>query len=58
MEKSVIIIPSHLKAKRLPNKPLLDINGLPLILHVLKIHRSQILKKFTSQPQMMKFQIL
>ena len=58
MEKSVIIIPSHLKAKRLPNKPLLDINGLPLILHVLKNSQKSDIKKFTLQLQMMKFQIL
>ncbi len=34
MMKTAIIIPSHLKAKRLPNKPLLEINGKPMILHV------------------------
>jgi 3-deoxy-manno-octulosonate cytidylyltransferase (CMP-KDO synthetase) len=31
MNNSVIIIPSHLKAKRLPNKPLLKIKGKPMI---------------------------
>ena len=51
MEKSVIIIPSHLKAKRLPNKPLLDINGLPLILHVLKnSQKSDIQKVYVATP--------
>jgi 3-deoxy-manno-octulosonate cytidylyltransferase (CMP-KDO synthetase) len=51
MEKSVIIIPSHLKAKRLPNKPLLDINGLPLILHVLKnSQKSDIKKVYVATP--------
>lgn len=35
MSKSVIIIPSRLEAKRLPNKPLLKINGLPMIIHVM-----------------------
>ena len=50
-EKSVIIIPSHLKAKRLPNKPLLDINGLPLILHVLKnSQKSDIKKVYVATP--------
>ena len=34
MNKSAIIIPSHLGAKRLPNKPLLDISGKPMIVHV------------------------
>jgi len=32
--KTAIIIPSHLNAKRLPNKPLLLINNEPMILHV------------------------
>ena len=51
MEKSVIIIPSHLKAKRLPNKPLIDINGLPLILHVLKnSQKSDIKKVYVATP--------
>ena len=51
MEKSVIIIPSHLKAKRLPNKPLLDVNGLPLILHVLKnSQKSDIKKVYVATP--------
>ena len=51
MNKSVIIIPSHLKAKRLPNKPLLDINGLPLILHVLKnSQKSDIKKVYVATP--------
>ena len=36
MSKSVIIIPSRLKAKRLPNKPLLKINGIPMIVHVME----------------------
>ena len=34
MNKSAIIIPSHLGAKRLPNKPLLEISGKPMIVHV------------------------
>ena len=53
MEKSVIIIPSHLKAKRLPNKPLLDVNGLPLILHVLKnSQKSDIKKVYVATPDL------
>ena len=35
MEKTIIIIPSRLKAKRFPNKPLAKINGLPMIVHVM-----------------------
>ncbi len=34
MNKTVIIIPSHLDAQRLPRKPLLDISGKPMIVHV------------------------
>ena len=30
------IIPARLKSKRLPNKPLQIIDGLPLLAHVLK----------------------
>ena len=36
MAKTVIIIPSRLSAKRLPNKPLLEINNIPMIVHVYK----------------------
>ena len=36
MSKSVVIIPSRLDAKRLPNKPLLKINNIPLIIHVME----------------------
>lgn len=36
MRKSLIIIPSRLEAKRLPNKPLLKINNIPMIIHVMQ----------------------
>ena len=36
MGKSVIIIPSRLEAKRLPNKPLQKINNVPMIIHVME----------------------
>ena len=36
MNKSLIIIPSRLEAKRLPNKPLLRINNIPMIIHVME----------------------
>ena len=35
MKNTAIIIPSRLKAKRFPRKPLAEINGLPMIIHVL-----------------------
>ena len=34
--KNLIIIPSRLESTRLPNKPLADINGEPMIVHVFK----------------------
>ena len=36
MKNSAIIIPTRLGAKRFPNKPLAKINGVPMIIHVLK----------------------
>jgi len=36
MPKNLILIPSRLSAKRLPNKPLLEIKNKPLIYHVYK----------------------
>ena len=35
MSNTVIIIPSRLAAKRLPNKPLLKINGIPIVVHTM-----------------------
>mgnify|MGYP006132487997 CR=1 FL=1 len=35
MKSTAIIIPTRLKAKRFPNKPLARINNLPMIIHVL-----------------------
>ena len=36
MSKSLILIPSRLSATRLPRKPLLEINGISIISHVVK----------------------
>ena len=36
MNKVLILIPSRLSAQRLPGKPLLKINNLPIISHVVK----------------------
>ena len=36
MNKTLILIPSRLSAERLPNKPLLKINGISIISHVYK----------------------
>lgn len=35
-EKPIVLIPSRLASTRLPNKPLADIHGLPMIVHVLR----------------------
>ena len=35
-QKAVAIIPARLQSSRLPNKPILDICGLPMIIHVYK----------------------
>ena len=40
MTKTIILIPSRLAATRLPNKPLLKINGLSIINHVYEKARS------------------
>ena len=36
MREVIILIPSRLKSRRLKNKPLLKIDGLPLVLHTYK----------------------
>lgn len=34
MSRTIILIPARLKATRLPDKPLADIHGQPMIVHV------------------------
>ena len=36
MTNTIILIPSRMSAQRLPGKPLLKVNGLPMICHVVK----------------------
>tara|TARA_Y100001970_G_C14255117_1_gene874759 strand:- start:4534 stop:5277 length:744 start_codon:yes stop_codon:yes gene_type:complete len=36
MKNTAIIIPTRLSAKRFPNKPLAEINNIPMVIHVLK----------------------
>lgn len=36
MKKTVILIPSRLRSRRLKNKPLLEIDGMPLVIHTYK----------------------
>ena len=51
MKNTAIIIPTRLKAKRFPNKPLAEINGLPMIVHVLnRARESKVGKVFVATP--------
>src|SRR5664279_5621621 len=36
MSKTIILIPARMASSRLPGKPLADIHGLPMIVHVLR----------------------
>ena len=51
MKKTAIIIPVRLGAKRFPNKPLAEINGLPMVVHVLnRAKESRVGKVFVATP--------
>tara|TARA_Y100000590_G_scaffold111378_1_gene126992 strand:+ start:636 stop:1373 length:738 start_codon:yes stop_codon:yes gene_type:complete len=51
MKKTAIIIPTRLSAKRFPNKPLANINGLPMIIHVLnRAKESKVGQVFVATP--------
>ena len=51
MNNTVIIIPSRLEAKRFPNKPLAKINGVPMIVHVMRrAEESQVGDVFIATP--------
>jgi len=51
MKNTAIIIPSRLSASRLPNKPLVKINGLPMIVHVLnRARESKVGEVFVTTP--------
>ncbi|MBT4041707.1 MAG: 3-deoxy-manno-octulosonate cytidylyltransferase, partial [Rhodospirillales bacterium] len=34
--KAIVIIPARMASTRLPGKPLADINGVPMIVHVMR----------------------
>ena len=48
----LVLIPARMAATRLPGKPLLDIGGLPMIVHVLH-HRSarNVQQRLAGQPR-------
>ncbi|MDC1476450.1 NTP transferase domain-containing protein, partial [Pelagibacteraceae bacterium] len=51
MKNTAIIIPTRLKAKRFPNKPLAQINNIPMILHVLnRAKESNVGEVFVATP--------
>ena len=51
MKNTVIIIPTRLGAKRLPNKPLANINNIPMIVHVLnRAKESQVGQVYVATP--------
>jgi len=51
MKNTAIVIPTRLAAKRFPNKPLAEINNIPMIVHVLKrAKESQVGDVFVATP--------
>ena len=51
MKNTAIIIPARLGAKRFRNKPLVKINGIPMIVHVMnRAKESQIGEVFVATP--------
>jgi len=59
MKNTVIIIPTRLGAKRFPNKPLIKINDVPMIIHVLnRAKESKIGEVFVATPDDEIFQVV
>ena len=59
MKNTAIIIPTRLKAKRFPNKPLVKINNVPMIVHVLnRAKESNVGEVFVATPDNEIFQIV
>lgn len=59
MNNTVIIIPTRLKAKRFPNKPLAKINNIPMIIHVLnRARESKVGEVFVATPDDEIFQLV
>lgn len=48
----VVIIPARYASTRLPGKPLVDINGKPMIVHVLNARANQVPSASSWQPIM------
>ena len=59
MKNTAIIIPTRLGAKRFPNKPLVKINGVPMIIHVLnRAKESKVGEVFVATPDDEIFQVI
>jgi 3-deoxy-manno-octulosonate cytidylyltransferase (CMP-KDO synthetase) len=59
MKNTAIIIPTRLAARRFPNKPLAEINNIPIILHVLnKAKESKVGEVFVATPDQKIFDIV
>jgi 3-deoxy-manno-octulosonate cytidylyltransferase (CMP-KDO synthetase) len=59
MKNTAIIIPTRLKAKRFPNKPLVKINNIPMIIHVLnRAEESKVGEVFVATPDEEIFQVV
>ena len=59
MKNTAIIIPSRLEAKRFPNKPLVKINNLPMIVHVLnRAKESKVGEVFVATPDQEIFDVV
>jgi 3-deoxy-manno-octulosonate cytidylyltransferase (CMP-KDO synthetase) len=59
MKNTAIIIPTRLAARRFPNKPLAEINNMPIILHVLnKAKESKVGEVFVATPDQKIFDIV
>ena len=59
MKNTAIIIPTRLKAKRFPNKPLAEINNIPMIVHVFnRAKESKVGEVFVATPDIEIFNIV
>ena len=59
MKNTAIIIPTRLKAKRFPNKPIAKINNIPMIVHVLnRAKESKVGEVIVATPDDKIFQII
>ena len=59
MKNTAIIIPARLAAKRFPNKPLAEINNVPMIIHVFnKAKESKVGEVFVATPDKKIFDIV